>query len=94
MLPTPSSLLPVLTTSLTHACLPDLFPASALLLPHPSSSLPSALLACSLSPCRVSRPGNEGPLVPCLPVLCPMVHGALVGQVPDRLDPLFAHYSH
>ncbi|KAI9527717.1 hypothetical protein NQZ68_027807 [Dissostichus eleginoides] len=36
----------------------------------------------------------RGPLCPCLPVLCPMVHGALLGQVPDRLDPLFAHYSH
>lgn len=89
--------LAVRTTSLTLSCLPDLLTASALLLPHPSPSLPSALPPCSLSP---SLPVGwaelvmRGPLCPCLPVLCPMVHGALLGQVPDRLDPLFAHYSH
>lgn len=72
-----------------HSSPSDLSTASALLLRHPSSSLPSAL---SLSPCRANRPGNEGPLCPA----CPVSHGA-VGPSWTRARPAsahFAHYSH
>lgn len=77
-----------------HSCLSDAFSAGDLLIPHSSSSLPCALPLCSLSTGGVRRPGNERPLCPCLPVLCPMVQWGPVGQEPDCLDPLFAHYSH
>lgn len=76
-----------------HSCLSDLSTTNTLLLPHPSSSLPSALPPCSLSRCRVTSLSNEGPLCPACLSCVPWCSGAHLERS-QTASALVAHYSH
>lgn len=44
--------------------------------------------------CRVNRPGNEAPLCPACLSCVPWCSGAQLGQEPETVSNLIAHYSH
>ena len=89
MLPTP-----VPTTSLTPAFQTCPLRAPRCSLIHHRRCPPLSLSTLrSLSPCRVSRPGNEGPLCPVCLSCVPWCSGAQLDKS-QTAAALFAHYSH